>query len=64
MDFKAFIRSQIDYYVLHFKKNRVLLDLNGDLKHEINLSFDYLSDQYLIYAEEHASGENSESISM
>ena len=49
MNFKELVQDQIDYYVLHFKKKRVLLDLNGDIKHEVNLSFEYLSDQYLLY---------------
>lgn len=52
MDFKSFIQEQINYYGLHFKKKRLLLDINGDLKQSINLSFDYLSDQYLTYIEE------------
>lgn len=33
MDFKEFVREQIDYYALHFKKKRVLLELNGDIRH-------------------------------
>jgi len=49
MDFKQFVQKQIDYYVLHLKKKRILLELNGEPKHEINLSFSHLSDLYLAY---------------
>ncbi len=30
MNFKDFVKSKIDYYVLHFKKQRILLDYNGE----------------------------------
>jgi hypothetical protein len=39
--------------VLHFQKKRVLLELNGDLRHEVDLSFEHLSDLYLAHLEEH-----------
>jgi len=52
MNFKDFVIDKINYYILHFKKKRVLLDLNGDPRQEVNLSFDYLSDLYLTYTEE------------
>jgi hypothetical protein len=47
------VQEQITYYVLHFQKKRVLLELNGDIRHEVDLSFDHLSDHYLNYLEEH-----------
>jgi len=30
MSFKDFIRGTINYYVLHFKKRRMLLEANGE----------------------------------
>ena len=51
MNFSAFVKEEIQYYILHLQKHKVLLDINGDVKQEINLSFDYLSDQYLKYIE-------------
>jgi hypothetical protein len=64
MNFKEFVREKINYYILHFKKKRILLDLNGDPRHEVNLSFDYLSDLYLTYSEENASTEQSGTLQM
>ena len=55
--FKDFLRGTINYYVLHFTKQKMLLDLNGEPRREINLSFDHLSDLYLTFAEEHAGNE-------
>ncbi len=52
MDFKTFVTHKINYFVSHFRKKAVLLDFNGDALHEINLSFDHLSDLYLSYMEE------------
>ena len=52
MEFREFVREQIQYYVHHFQKKRVLLELNGDLRNMIDLSFDHLSDLYLNYLEE------------
>lgn len=62
--FKDFIRGTINYYVLHFKKNRVLLELNGEPRQEINFSFDHLSDLYLAYAEEQNSNQINNEISL
>lgn len=33
MEFREFVLQQIAYYSLHFQKKRVLLELNGDLRH-------------------------------
>lgn len=30
MDFKEFVKGTLNYFILHFKKNRVLLELNGE----------------------------------
>ena len=29
MSFKEFIKGILNYYVLHFKKKRILLEMNG-----------------------------------
>ena len=59
MSFKEFIKGIINYYVLHFKKKRVLLEMNGEPRTQINLSFDYLSDLYLQYAEDQVNNNNA-----
>lgn len=60
MNFKEFVQEQINYYALHFKKKRILLELNGDIRHEVDLSFSHLSDQYLNYLEEHPTAEQQQ----
>lgn len=50
--FKEFLKGTINYYVLHFRKQRVLLEVNGEARQEMNLSFEHLSDLYLEYIEE------------
>lgn len=32
MSFKEFLHGTINYYALHFKKKRVLLEMNGEIR--------------------------------
>lgn len=52
ISFKEFVKEKIDYFISHLKNKSVLMNYHGDLMHEINLSFYYLSDLYLEYADE------------
>ena len=52
MSFKEFVCEKISYYVTHFQSKAVLLQKNGEPLCEINLSFDHLSDEYMLKMEE------------
>lgn len=47
MDFKKFIQDKLNYLSIYFRRKAILLDETGEPLSDINLSFDFLSDEYM-----------------